>query len=184
MTTPLRIAVCVFVVVLLVPAAWAEDVAEKPVLVSNVFVDTSIRAALSDLALASGYTIIPDSTLEGIVSLELRDVPFQEALRRVCLGVGAVYREVSPGVWLVGSSSPTSPTFDELAVTQVVRLNYLTTEEVYQQIPTTFQPYVRQGIDQVVVTAPSPLLEQIVALLAQIDPVSYTHLTLPTIYSV
>jgi type II secretory pathway component GspD/PulD (secretin) len=144
----------------------AED---SPVLINNVFVDTHIKTALGDLALASGYTIIPDTELDGYVSVDLQDVPFEDALYRVVVGAGLVYKEISPGVYLVGSSDPSSPTFDTLADTEVVELDYSTAEEIWAQIPLHRQTYVRQGLDQLVVTAPEPLLSQIVELIRRLD---------------
>jgi len=161
---------CLVVVCLLLTVSVAQAEPEvAPVLISNVWVETSIKTALSDLALASGYTIIPDKDLEGTVSLEFTDVPFLEALHQVVIGCGAVYREISDGVYLVGLPSPESATFDALATTEIVPLDYYTAEEIIKQLPLHLQSYVREGIDRLVVTAPSPLLERIKSIIQEID---------------
>jgi len=139
------------------------------VLISNVWVETSIKTALADLALASGKTIIPDTDLDGTVSLELTEVPFEEALYRVVVGTGAVYREIADGVYLVGLPDAESATFNALAVTEVVPLDYYTAVEVIRQIPLHLQPYVREGVDRIVISAPSALLEQIKSIVHDID---------------
>jgi len=164
------ISLCIVVVCLTLMASMAPAEPEAaPVLISNVWVETSIKTALSDLALASGYTIIPDKDLEGTVSLELTDVPFLEALYRVTIGCGAVYREIADGVYLVGPPPPPSATFDTLATTEIASLDYYTADEIFKQLPLHLQSYVRQGIDQLVVTAPSPLLERIKSIIQEID---------------
>ncbi len=162
---------CLMIVwlVLAVSVVQAEPQPAPQVLISNVWVETSIKTALSDLALASGYTIIPDKDLDGTVSLELKEVPFLDALRQVVMGCGAVYREVSKGVYLVGLPQPGSATFDALAETDIVHLDYYTADEVYTQLPLHLQQYVRRGTDQLVVTAPSPLLEQVKSIIKSID---------------
>lgn len=162
--------VCLMAIGLTVgPLMGRGEAQAEEVLISNVFAETSIKTALGDLALASGYTIIPDVDLDGVVSLELQDVPFAEALRLVLAGGGYVYREIGDHVYLVGLPDPSSATFNALAITEVVPLDYYTAAEVIRQIPMHLQVYVREGVDRIVISAPSALLEQIKSIVRDVD---------------
>lgn len=161
---------CVILCLITTGAVRADDdAAEEPVLINNVFSETSIKAVLADLALESGYTIVPDMDLSGTVTLELIDEPFESALELVCMGGGYVWEEVADGVYLVGIPDPDSATFNRLAKSTVIELDYLTVEEVMQQIPQHLRQFIDPGIDRLIVTAPKRLLDMITEIVDQID---------------
>ncbi|HEY8530685.1 MAG TPA: hypothetical protein VIL08_00395, partial [Limnochorda sp.] len=52
-------------------------------LVSNIFVETFITQALQDIAMQAGVNVLTDPGVQGFVTLELNDVPFEQALRMI-----------------------------------------------------------------------------------------------------
>lgn len=93
-------------------------------LITNVFADTDLRQALSDIAAQAGVVIIPDATVQGTVSADLKDVPLGAALRMVLVSGGLAFRHMD-GYYLVGAPDPANPNFYLLSETEVIELNYL-----------------------------------------------------------
>jgi type II secretory pathway component GspD/PulD (secretin) len=139
-------------------------------LVSNVFADEDIRQALRDIAAQTGATIVPDQTVQGVVSVELRDLPLEKALDLVLFSNGYVYRQVD-GCYLVGSADPNSPTFARLS--ECVRVSLLNSQatEVYQLLSRAYQAYVQAdpASNTMVVIAPQQLLQEIARTIKMID---------------
>jgi len=144
--------------------------AKKPPRVTNMFYDTSLRQALSDIAAQTGVIIVPDMSVQGIVTCELKDVPLEEALR-IVLSVGDFEFRRMDGYILVGSTRPDSPSFNKLSETRVVNLTYLAPEKAVKMLPEPFQRFAKAGPEngKVLVTAPRGLLDRIAADLKKLD---------------
>ena len=93
-------------------------------LITNVFAETDMRQALSDIANQAGVVIIPDATVQGTVSADLRDVPFEKALNMVLVSGGYVFRQMD-GYYLVGAPDPANPNLYLLSEAEVVELSYM-----------------------------------------------------------
>lgn len=152
------------------PPASQRDAEGRP-LVTNVFFDTDIRQALSDVAAQTGAIIIPDDTVQGQVSMDLKEVPLEKALDLLLMPGGFVYEEVEEGIYLVASPDPKSPSFRQIAHTRVVGLNYLKGDELQKILPDIYTPFVKvdQIGNQIVVTAPQRLLDKVVAQIQALD---------------
>jgi len=153
------------------PAAEAEEILTGPQgypLVSNVFYDTDIRQALSDVASQTGATIIPDESVMGYVTLDLQDVALERALELIIMPGGFIYAEVEAGIYLVTSPDPTAPSFPRITRTEIVELDYIDSDELERLLPDMYSRFVKfdEVGNRVVVTAPPKLLE---ATLIQID---------------
>lgn len=105
-------------------AALAQEVQEQP-LVNLFLFESSIRDALSEISLQTGVNIIPDSTVSGRVTVDLQDVPLEQALRIILIGGGYSFRKIDD-FYFVGLPDPRSITFRELADTQIVVLQHVT----------------------------------------------------------
>ncbi len=151
------------------PAARPPDERDRR-LVTNVFYETSLRQALSDIATQVGVVIVPDISVRGVVTADLRAVPLERALQIVLAGTGFVVKKM-PDYYLVCSPALDSPSFPLVSETKVVRVNYLKAETAAKLLSTSFQPFVQADPkgEAVSVTAPPELLERIVADLALID---------------
>jgi type IV pilus assembly protein PilQ len=140
-------------------------------LVSNVFFDTDLRQAISDVASQTGATIMPDESVSGYVTLELNDVPLEEALDLLLMPGGYVYGEVKEGVYLVTSPDPLAPAFQKIAQTQSFSLEYVDSNELAALLPDAYARFVKpdQLGNRIVVSAPPRLLEETYEVIMQLD---------------
>lgn len=152
------------------PPAASVAAREMP-LVSNVFVETFITQALQDIALQAGVNILVDSTVQGFVTLELKDVPVEQAVRMVLAPGGFTYVKLDDRTYLVGKADRASPIFHVLTATERVRLNYVGAEEAKRLLSDYYTPYVRfdAATNSAVITAAPELLQRIKADIARID---------------
>jgi len=98
-------------------------------LVTNVFADTDMRQALSDVAAQAGVIIIPDSTVQGTVTADLKDVPLEPALTMLLQTGGFAFAKLD-GYYLVGLPDPSNPNFYLLSATEVVELKYVAPQTI------------------------------------------------------
>lgn len=140
-------------------------------LVSNVFYDTDIRQALSDVAAQTGAIIIPDESVMGFVTLDLQDVPLERTLGLILMPGGYIYAEIEPGVYLVTSPDPSAPSFPRIARTEIVELDYIDSRELARLLPDMYTRFVKfdEVGNRVVVTAPQELLEATVTQIKSLD---------------
>lgn len=140
------------------------------VLVTNVFFDTFIIDALSDLSLDSGIPIVADATVTGFVSLELFDVPLSAALEQLLLPGGFTYKWMN-GYYLVGSARRDSPLFHLLSVTERIKLKHLRAQDVTTMLSQQFRDLVRPdpATNSVIVSGEAAIVERILDDIAKID---------------
>jgi len=155
-------------------ASQAAEAGPEPTsgLVNNVFADEDLRQVLRDIAAQTGATIMPDQSVQGIVSVEIRDMPLEKALKLVLFSNGYVYKYVD-GCYLVGSADPNSPTFSTLCDKVRLRLINAQATEVFNLLSRAYQAYVQAdpATNTMVVIAPEPLLHEIVQTISMIDQV-------------
>lgn len=138
---------------------------------SNVFFDTDVRQALSDLAAQTGAIIIPDESVQGFVTLELKEAPLERALDLILLAGGYVWAEVEEGVYLVTSLDPSLPSFARIAVTEPFSLLHLRPDEVLPLLSELFARLVKvdPASERLILTAPPRLLEKIREAIRALD---------------
>lgn len=138
--------------------------------VSILFYETDLRDALSELVMLTGVNIVADDTVHGRVTLDLQDVPLEQALRMMLLGGGYVLRKVDD-FYLVGLPDPRGPAFFHLADTETVRVRHMTAGEALRRLPGLYDPYVRADADDYAMTimAPPSVIERFKADLRRID---------------
>ena len=88
--------------------------------------DGQVRDVLGSIAALSGKSIVTDSSVQGTITLDLKDVPFDTALRIITSAKGLSYR-LTDGVILVGSAAGLEK-FNDTA--SVIKLNYAKAEEI------------------------------------------------------
>lgn len=144
------------------------------VLVTNVFFDTFILDALSDLSLDSGVPILADATVSGFVTLEFFDVPLPLALEQLALPGGFTFKWMD-GYYLVGSAQRDGPLFHLLSVTERVKLKHLQAQNVPSMLSQPFRDLVRPdtATNSVIVSGESSIVERIVADIEKIDVAPY-----------
>ena len=88
--------------------------------------DGQVRDVLASVAALSGKSIVADSSVQGTLTLNLKDVPFDTALRIITAAKGLSYR-LTGDVILVGSAAGMEK-FNDTA--SIIKLNYAKAEEL------------------------------------------------------
>ena len=142
---------------------------EEP-MVSALYFETDIREALNDLMLQSGVSIIADDTVQGLVSLDLENVPLEKALEMVLLSGGYSYRRFED-YYLVSMADPRSPAFRHMAESRNIKLKYLTTSEARDLLPAFYDPFLRgsEERNEITITATPTIIENFIEEVNKID---------------
>lgn len=140
-------------------------------LVTNIFYDTFIIDALSDVSVQTGVPIIADTTVSGFVTMDLVGVPLEEALTRICAPLGLTFRLMEGGYYLVGAATMDNPTFALLSDTRVVKIRYQQATVVAQLLADMYKPFVKVNgeTNTIVITASPELIARIERDIAMID---------------
>jgi len=146
------------------------EVFDEQPLITNVFYETELREALAAISGQSGMNIIADQTVFGFVTLDLIDVPFEEALRRILSPLGFTFRKMV-GYYLVGAAYPDNPSFPLLSVTERLVPNYIKAQNVPGILSKFYEPFIRvDPANNILTISASPeIIERIKQDLAKID---------------
>lgn len=138
--------------------------------VSNLWEEADLRAVLHDIVAQTGTNIICDETVEGTVSLEIKDTPLEKALKMVLEPGGYVFKRIDEKHYLVGLGTPGSPMALTLSQTESIITNRLA-EEVVSLLSPDLTPFVRaaKGGYSLSITAPPEIIERIREDIAVID---------------
>jgi len=138
--------------------------------VSNVWVEMDLREVLQDVATQTGVPVIADQTVQGVVSLAVKDMPLEECLERVCAAGGYSFARVRD-YYIVGRADASSPLFERLADMRRVQLRHATADQVKGMLPANLAPYVTydktNGV--VLVTAPPGPARRVLDAIALVD---------------
>ncbi len=162
-------------------AAWGQPAAGEAVgpvpmvrydtvRVSNVFFETDLLQALSDISAQTGVQIITDGAVTGMVTAELRFTPLEDALARLLYPLGYSFRQVGD-YYVVGTVRPDGSAFRLLASSEVLRLNYIRAADAAKLLADAYAPYVKvvPETNTLVVTAPPEIIRAVRRDLAGID---------------
>ena len=140
-------------------------------MVSTIFYETDIREALNELALQTGVNIIFDDSIAGTVTLDLEDITLEKALDLILLKGGFHYKKIGD-VYLIGVGDPRGTTFRHLAVTETIKLKYLTSQEVRDLLPSFYSNFLRISTEKtnlITITAPPSIISDFKKDLNNID---------------
>ena len=139
-------------------------------LISNFFVDVDLRVALQDIASQVGVSIIPDETVTGMVSCELKEVPLDRALEMVLASTGYVVKK-TPHYYMVCSADPEAAAFSAVSETRLVKMNYAKAATAVKLLSTGLRQYVVADDETgtACITAPPFLMDRIISDLKMID---------------
>jgi type II secretory pathway component HofQ len=138
--------------------------------VTNFFFDTPIREALSEIATQTGEIIVPEASVEGLITCDLKEVPVEKALD-IVLSIGNFAWRRMDGFILVGSTDSESPLFSTLSETRRIKMNHIKAEEAVKMLAEPMRKLASGNVtsNSVSVTAPPALLERIISDLKQFD---------------
>lgn len=139
-------------------------------LITNIFSETDIRQALNDISAQCGVIIIPDNTVQGMVTLELKDIPFERALNMLLSPGGYVFKKIED-YYLVGLPDPKNPSFRDLCEIECIHLKYLSPEEAKLGLPGITHQYITSVSSKnlITITAPKGIISQIKEMIKKID---------------
>jgi TonB family protein len=139
--------------------------------VNNTFFETEIREVLRDISAQTGVKIVPDETVQGSISIELKGVPLEDALRLVLSFGNYSYKLMPEGYYIVGLCTPNSPSFNQLSVTEYFQPNYLKVRELQSLISEYYSPYLHlnEDVNTITITAAPDVVSRVKADLASLD---------------
>lgn len=142
----------------------------KQKLVTNLYYDSPVRDVLMDISTQTGVTIVPDTSVEGLVTCELKDVPLEKALDIVLASGNFLYKDMGDYI-LVGSSSPNSPSFLKFCESETMILNYIKPSEAVIMVYEPLRKFTtaNDAKNAVSITAPRPILQKIMADIQKVD---------------
>ena len=144
---------------------------EGEVLVTNSFFETDIREVLRDISVQTGVKIVADETVQGSLSIELKEISLEETLRMV-LAIGSyTFRKMPEGYYLVGLCTPNSPSFNRLSVTEYFKPSYRKVTELQSLFSDFYQPYLKVSADtnNIAITASPEIVKRVKEDLANLD---------------
>ena len=152
------------------PELKPEEEPEKQPLISNVFFETDIREALSNISAQTNIPIIADDTVSGLISLELEDTPLEKAMQMLLVAGGYTFRKMD-GYYLVGAADPDNPTFILLSNTEYVKPSYVRAGEIVKLLPAPFAGFVQvcEERNQLSITASPEMIKRIKEDIVKID---------------
>jgi len=162
------IMIILFLSLIVVIPLQAEEIDEP--LVSTLFFYTDIQEALNEITLQTGVNIIADDSVRGYVTLDLEEVPIEQALTMMLLKGGYSFRKIDD-YYLVSVIDPRSPNFQRIAETEIIKLQYITAAEAIALLPAHYERYLRSsGVrDMITITATPEIIEGFKRDLAKID---------------
>ncbi len=138
--------------------------------VSNVFQDTDLKQALSDLGTAAGVVIVPDETVQGNVTAQVKNVTIEEALNVLLLPGGYSWTKIGDA-YLVGKADPTSPNFLRFASSRIYKPNFTTADRLCSLLPTAMSAYVKSNAGErtITITAAPIMMDRIMKDVKMLD---------------
>ncbi len=142
----------------------------KPKLVTNLWVDMDIRQVVQDISAQTDTVILCDHTVQGTVSMAVKQMPLADCLERVCAAGGFSYTQVKD-YFIIGRAEPGSALFQRLSDPQRVKLSNVTPDQVRALLHPSLLTYVTfdKASGTVIVTAPQPLRGKILDSITQLD---------------
>lgn len=131
---------------------------------------TDLREALNEISLQTGVNIIPDQTVNGIVSVDLEEVPLEKALKRILISGGYTFKKIED-FYFVGLPDPKSNTFGKLSEVEVIKLKNIKAREVEKLLPDFLADYVQASdySDLLTINAPPKEIKKITKLVNKLD---------------
>jgi len=151
-------------------AQTASDTTDAGPLVSNVFFETDLRQALKDLSNETGIAIIPDNTVQGLVTLEFENALLEDVLEKILKSGGFAFRKIND-YYLIGAPTPDNPTFPFLTETEFYNPNYLQADHLFSLLSTCYHPFIRinDKTNAIAITASPEILDKIKKSISMLD---------------
>jgi Type II secretory pathway, component HofQ len=161
-------------------------ITEGQPVVTATFFDSDLKEALKEVSVQTGVNIAIDEAVKGLITLELKNVPLEKALRMMLISGGFSFHKVDD-FYVVGLADIRNPVFPSLCDTQIYCFQNITAQSAKALLPAFYEPYVKftenssavnNGSDirsdvaengSATVNAPPELMEKIIADLEKMD---------------
>jgi type IV pilus assembly protein PilQ len=152
------------------PESLKEETVKAEPRVTNVFYESELTQVLKEISDQVGIPIITDGTVSGQVTMEIKDLPLEECLKRILFPLGFSFKKLD-NYYLVGSGKPDYPSFSLLSTCEIIRPNYLKAKDIFSLLSDFYKPYVKinEKINALVITAPNQIIEKFKEDLKNID---------------
>jgi len=142
---------------------------EKQPKVTGAFVDLPIRDALFEISNQTKVPIVVDQSVTGTVTLDLKNVPLESALRLIVFAGGYAY-STDGGAYFVGVADPNSVGYASLTTSRIIP-TYLPPKQVVASLNKAYAPYLSfaEGVNKLVLTGPSAILDRLESDVRLID---------------
>lgn len=137
-----------------------ERLAKQP-RVTAAFVDLTIRDALFEISNQAKIPIVVDGTVTGNVTLDLRDVPFESALRLIAFAGNYSYG-TDGTAYFVGTIDPNSSNYTTLTTQRIIP-TYMPPKQIVASLSKAYANYLSfsEGTNKLVLTGPSSILDRL-----------------------
>ncbi len=138
--------------------------------VNEIFEQTDIREAIDILASANGETVVVDDTVGGVVSVQIKNSTFEEALNTLLLPLGLVYA-VRDGAYLIAPPDPQSPLFSLISErAQYVPINHAPTK-LASLLPKRLSAFYQASDERnlIAIDAPRAISDDLLKRLQELD---------------
>jgi len=138
--------------------------------VTNSFFETNLRDALNEVSQQVDIPFLMDESIQGTVTVKLKDTPLDRALDMLLVAGGFDYVENDHYI-LIGFPQSSSPLFKRLSVTKVLHPVYVLPTQIQELLSADYKSFVKFSDDTntIVITAQKELLSRITADIAAID---------------
>lgn len=151
-------------------AESTEQNPESEILVTATFFDSDLREALKEVSLQTGIAIVCDENVKGVITMDLKNVPLEKALRMMVSGEGLMYRKMGD-YYIVGLPDPKNPTFAMLCKTEIYYFQNITADSAKALLPMVYTNYVKVDAEKnmATVNAPESIIDEIMTDLKKMD---------------
>ena len=142
----------------------------EEVTITNVFDSEDIINVLRDISAQTGINILAEPSVQGWITLELMDVPLEEALDMIVVPLGYTWVRVG-NYYIVGSADVSNPAYPMFTKTEVVDLRYVNADAASSLLSDFFKPNVKVdgAANIIVITGTQQVIDRVKADLAMID---------------
>ena len=146
------------------------DKAKKGTITLNVK-EADLSYILETISTQTGIDVIMFGAIHEKLTVRIKNMPFEDALRRILSGTKYSYRK-DGNLFIIGDSSNLAGTASALVTTRTFRLNYLKAKDTLLLLPPTIIPTnlkVNEYDNSLIVTGPIEIMDQMEKFLKDVD---------------
>ncbi|TYC06588.1 MAG: hypothetical protein FXF54_00305 [Kosmotoga sp.] len=145
---------------------WAAD----DVRVTLIYQEDDLVMALNEITLQTGINIIVDDSVGGVITVDLVDVPLEEALDIILKPKDIFYKKMD-GYYFVCLADPRARGFTKISETELITLDYINVSELNNLISDYYKVFLKMDLasNKVSITAPKVIITDFKKVLSKID---------------